>query len=50
MKEVINTYSENFDKSIEVIWPQNIYNYDKTNVRDNPRSKVNIVRHGRKKN
>ena len=44
--EVVNKYFDSLEIEIEGIPPENIYNYNETNVTDYPGSKTVIVRHG----
>ena len=44
--EVVNKYFDNLEIEIEGIPLENIYNYDETNVTDDPGSKTVIVRCG----
>ena len=44
--DVINEYFENLEAELADIPPENIYNYDETNITDDPGSKTVIVRRG----
>jgi len=44
--EVVNSFFDNFEKSAAGIEPCNIYNYDETNLRDNPGAQKAIFRKG----
>jgi len=45
--EVINKYFDHLEESIKDLPPSNIFNYDETNVTDDPGAKVVITRRGR---
>ena len=45
-EEIISTYFDNLEQSLNEILPENVFNYDETNVTDNPGSKTVIVRRG----
>ena len=44
--EIINSFFDNYEKSAAGIEPCNIYNYDETNLRDNPGAQKAIFRRG----
>ena len=44
--ETIMEYFDNLDVTLEGVEPQNIYNYDETNITDDPGVKKVIVRRG----
>ncbi|XP_046988993.1 uncharacterized protein LOC124594667 [Schistocerca americana] len=46
--EVIDSYFEHLEKALEGIPPEKIWNYDETNVQDDPGSKKVLVRRGAK--
>ena len=48
-QELVNGYFDNLETSVEGVTPENIYNYDETNVTDNPKAKTVIVRRGRRR-
>ena len=43
-EEIISVYFDNLEQSLNEIPPENIFNYDETNVTDDPGSKMVIVR------
>ena len=45
-EEIISTYFDNLEQSLNEIPPENIFNYDETNVTNDPGSKTVIVRRG----
>ena len=45
-EETLNKYLDNLYLELKDIPPENIYNYDETNITDNPGSKSVIVRRG----
>ena len=45
-EEIISTYFDNLEQSLNEILPENVFNYDETNVTDDPGSKTVIVRRG----
>ncbi|XP_065653068.1 uncharacterized protein LOC136080380 [Hydra vulgaris] len=45
-EETLNRYFNNLYQELKDIPPENIYNYDETNITDNPGSKAVIVRRG----
>ena len=45
-EEIISTYFDNLEQSLNEILPENVFNYDETNVTDDPGSKTIIVRRG----
>ena len=45
-EETLNKYFDNLYLELKDIPPENIYNYDETNITDNPGSKSVIVRRG----
>ena len=45
-EEIISAYFDNLEQSLNEVPPENIFNYDETNVADDPRSKTVIVRRG----
>ena len=51
--EVINTYFDHLDEALKdhqgTIFPANIYNYNETNITDNPGAKKVLVRRGRRR-
>ena len=44
----MNNYFDSLQKWLDGIAPDNIFNYDKTNITDDPGSKTVIVRRGKK--
>ena len=46
--EVINNYFHNLEEWIKDIPPENIYNYDETNITDDPGAKLVITQRGKK--
>ena len=46
--EIMNNYFDSLQKWLDGIAPDNIFNYDKTNITDDPGSKTVIVRRGKK--
>ena len=44
--EVINTYFDNLQNELDNIPQENLYNYDETNITDDPGSKSVIVKKG----
>ena len=47
--EVIEEYFDSLEESLQDVEPQNIYNYDETNLTDDPGAKKVITRRGRKR-
>ena len=45
-EEIISTYFDNLEQSLNEILLENVFNYDETNVTDDPGSKTVIVRRG----
>ena len=45
--EVINNYFDNLEEWIKDIPPENIYNYDETNITDDPGAKLVITQRGK---
>ena len=45
-EEIISTYFDNLEQSLNEILPENVFNYDETNITDDPGSKTVIVRRG----
>ena len=45
--EVINNYFDNLEEWIKDIPPENIFNYDETNITDDPGAKLVITRRGK---
>ena len=46
-EDAINAYFDNLENEIKNIPPSNIFNYDETNITDDPGSKLVITRRGR---
>ena len=46
--EVINNYFDNLEEWIKDIPPENIFNYDETNMNDDPDAKLVITQRGKK--
>jgi hypothetical protein len=44
--EVVNSFFDQYEQSAAGIDPDNIYNYDETNLTDNPGAKKVIFRRG----
>ena len=47
--KIIEEYFDNLEKSLQGIEPRNIFNYDETNLTDDPGSKKVITKRGRKR-
>ena len=45
--EIINSYFDNLEQCLNDVPPSNIYNYDETNISDDPGAKLVIARRGR---
>ena len=45
-EEFISAYFDNLEQSLNEIPAENIFNYDETNVKDDPGSKTVVVRRG----
>ena len=45
-EEIISAYFDNLEQSLNKIPAENIFNYDETNVTNDPGSKTVVVRHG----
>ena len=45
--EIINSYFDNLEQCLNDVPPSNIYNYDETNISDDPGAKLVITRRGR---
>ena len=46
-EEIISAHFDNLEQSLNEIPVENIFNYDETNVTDDPGRKIVVVRHGR---
>ncbi|CAG5044062.1 unnamed protein product [Parnassius apollo] len=47
-EDVISNFIENIDKELESVPPENIFNYDKSNLCDDPGKKTILCRRGTK--